>query len=154
MKKSSELTFVRKVLALKKAGIGISPPIIQEQEELISLEERCQKLLGIVRERRKSTDMVFFVMYDIENDKVRRYVSKYLEKKGYLRVQKSVFLGKADRNEFNKIGDTLRKVNEIYENEDSIVLIPVSSDELTSMELIGKDVNIKAYYDKPGTLFF
>ena len=48
-----------------------------------SLEQRIQKILGIVRDTKtKDNHMVFFVMYDIRSNKVRRLVFKYLTRKG------------------------------------------------------------------------
>ena len=65
---------------------------IEEWEQLLDINERVSCILGIANSNRKSTNMLFFVMYDIESNKVRNYVVKYLERKGCTRVQKSIFL--------------------------------------------------------------
>jgi hypothetical protein len=45
-------------------------------------------------------------------------------------------------------------VNEFYENEDSIMLVPVNVADVRSMKLIGKNVNVDILTDPPNTLFF
>ena len=40
--------------------------------------------------------MIRLICYDLENDKIRLKVSKLLIKKGYERLQKSVFMGECD----------------------------------------------------------
>ncbi|MFW6351811.1 MAG: CRISPR-associated endonuclease Cas2 [Bacteroidota bacterium] len=91
-------------------------------------------------------------MYDIEDDKVRRYVAKYLERKGCVRIQKSVFLAEAHRKIYQEIGETLKEVNEIYTNRDSIYLVPVSSDEIKATRIIGEGFDANLFTDPPGTL--
>lgn len=56
-------------------------PVPDDIDELPSLEERTKKILGLVNQPKKRVGrMLFFVMYDIESNKVRRYVVKYLER--------------------------------------------------------------------------
>lgn len=44
---------------------------------------RVRSVLGVVdKAKRKAGNMLFFVMYDIESDKVRRLIVKYLQRKG------------------------------------------------------------------------
>ena len=49
------------------------------------------------------TDMICMVMYDIENNKVRKRIADYLQAKGLQRIQYSVFLGQVDRRIFKQI---------------------------------------------------
>lgn len=37
--------------------------------------------------------MNYMISYDVSNDKTRRLVSEYLGNNGFVRIQKSVFLG-------------------------------------------------------------
>ena len=93
-------------------------------------------------------------MYDISNDKVRLQIAKYLLKQGCVRIQKSVFMVKSSNKHFQEIYDTLKEVNAYYQNEDSIILVPINASDVRSMKLIGKNVAIATITDKPNTLFF
>jgi hypothetical protein len=48
---------------------------------------------------------------------------------------------------------TLKEVQEFYENTDSILLVPVNTTDLRSMKIIGKEIHIQTLLDKPNTLF-
>lgn len=143
---------------MQQAGIikarepGISPA---EDSELPSLPDRIKTILGIVRHKpQKATTMNYLVMYDIEDNKVRKLVSKYLEKQGCIRVQKSVFMANTDHQKFNDIHSTLKDINSFYENTDSIILVPVNVADVRSMKLIGSNINVDVLVDPPNTLFF
>lgn len=153
-KPNEALSFVRKMMALKAAGIAIAKPSLDDSQNLLTLNERIPKMLGIINAAKKSTQMVYFIMYDIEDNKVRRQVSRFLEKKGFLRVQRSIFLAKSERVAYEEIHNTLREVNELYTNYDSIIIIPVSNDEMRSMKLIGKNVDMMAYHERPNSMIF
>ena len=47
---------------------------LEDWEKLLDINERVSCILGIANSNRKSTNMLFFVMYDIESNKVRRYI--------------------------------------------------------------------------------
>jgi len=155
-KKTPEISFIEKLIKLKKAGISPNRPLSSEIniDNLDSLEIRLEKILGIVKKRKKSTDMLFFIMYDIENDKVRTQISKYLAKKGCTRIQKSIFLVNTTREKYTEISDTLKQVNEMYKNNDSIMLVPVSTDELRAMKIIGCNINLDIILKNKNTLIF
>lgn len=93
-------------------------------------------------------------MYDIEDNKVRRYIAKYLEQQGCLRVQKSIFLADLDIQKFNEIKSDIKEVQQVYDNEDSILVVPISSDYLKSMSIIGKNISIEVITRSKNTLFF
>ena len=123
--------------------------------DLLSLEERIKQILDIIKSKpQKSSTMNYLIMYDIENNKVRVRVSKYLESKGCVRIQKSVFLVNTMSKEFQEIYLTLLEVQSYYENEDSILLVPFNTTDIRSMKIIGKNLNIQLITDKPSTLFF
>lgn len=98
--------------------------------------------------------MLFFVMYDIESDKVRRNVVKYLQRKGCLRVQRSIFLADLDASVCEEIKRDLAEVQAVYENKDSILVVPISTDLLKSMKVIGQNLNIDLITNTGNTLFF
>lgn len=142
---------------LNAAGMRetLPPQPPSEGEALLSLSDRIAQILQIVKqEPQKATEMIYLIMYDITEDKVRNQIAKYLEKKGCTRIQKSVFLVRSESKQFQDIHDTLREVNAYYENEDSIILVPVNASDARSMKLIGKNIQIEAITDKPNTLFF
>ena len=93
-------------------------------------------------------------MYDIESNKVRTQVVKYLIKKGCTRVQKSIFLANTRREVFDEIRADLREVQACYENNDSILLVPVSTDEIKAMNMIGQNVDFDLILQNRNTLFF
>jgi len=157
-KKSPELSFVEKIRRIRKAGIDSYKSINQENGNLDfieSLNERIRKVLGLFGTgRKKKGNMIYFIMYDIEHDKIRNYIAKYLIKKGCIRVQKSIFLTSSERKKFDEIHSTLREVQEMYDNEDSIFLVPVSTDQLQAMKVIGQNVDFDLITGNLKTLIF
>ncbi len=93
-------------------------------------------------------------MYDIENDKVRNEIAKYLIRKGCIRIQKSVYIANLKRPVFDEIHKTLRQVQQMYENNDSILLIPVSTDEVKAMKIIGQNVDVDLILGNKNVQFF
>lgn len=132
-----------------------SAPKLEEEDVLLPLRERVEKMLGIIRSKPiKATDMVYLIMYDISDNKVRSQISKYLQRQGCIRIQKSVFIVRTEHPQFQEIHDTLKEVNSYYLNEDSIILAPLNASDMRAMKLIGKNLHIEAITDKPNTLFF
>jgi len=152
-KEKDPLSYLKKMLALKKAGIKVSPQKVID-DELAPLSTRIGLILGIENKPIKTTEMLYFVMYDIENDKVRTQISKFLIKKGCIRIQKSIFIAKSERVKFHEIHDALKLINELYDNQDSIIMVPVSTDIVSNMKLIGQNVDIDIIVKNKNTLFF
>lgn len=147
----------------RRAGISDNNQIIEarsirisaDDEELPPLANRIAEILGIARNKqRPKTNMLYFVMYDIESNKVRRNVAKYLLRMGCTRVQESIFLADTPREKYEKIRDDLVKVQAMYENQDSILVVPISTDMLRSMKVIGKSINLDIITQSVNTLFF
>lgn len=131
------------------SGVKIIDP------EMPGINERIELILKTFNQTgRKSTDMLFFVMYDIENNRIRNYIAKYLERMGCVRVQKSIFFASLERHKFEVIYQNLKEVQEVYENEDSIILVPVSTDEIRSMKVIGQNVDFDLMMGNKKTMFF
>ncbi len=155
--KKVELSFVEKMLLFHKAGFSHSGAshAKTEDNELLDLPERIQKVLQIVnRTHLTATQMLYFIMYDIENNKVRTAISKYLEKNGCLRVQKSIFFAETERTVYNQIYSDLKHIQELYDNHDSIFLVPVSTDQVRSMKIIGQSTDFDLVIGNKNTLFF
>lgn len=149
---------MRALQTLRKAGIQVNAPINNQTaqvNQLDTLEQRVKKIVRIVNNsNRNALSMIFFVMYDIENNKVRRYIAKYLERKGCIRIQKSVFIAEGERRLFDDIAATLLAVQQAYENHDSLFVVPVSTDQLKAMKIVGQGFNRDIFANPPNTLFF
>jgi CRISPR-associated protein Cas2 len=99
-------------------------------------------------------EMYCFIMYDIEHNKVRRLVAKYLEKQGCIRVQKSVFFARMTRKMHREVLDILRKAQNCYENQDTILVLPVGEDMLNALTCIGKHFELELITSPKHTLIF
>lgn len=155
--KKPPLSFVEQMKKLIASGINDSPKIVvkDDSEALTPLDERVQDILGLSDNARKRKDrMLFFVMYDIESDKVRRLVVKYLIREGCTRIQKSIFLADRPVATYNKIKSDLAEVQAVYDNEDSIIVLPVTTDYLRMMKVIGKNIDVDIITHNKNTLFF
>ncbi|GMQ57325.1 hypothetical protein AN1V17_17200 [Vallitalea sediminicola] len=80
--------------------------------------------------------MLVWVMYDIKNDRIRTKLAKECKNIGLYRVQKSVFLGEIEDNDFDEI--KLRAEDLINIEEDSVYVFPMSKAELNKAGLIGQ----------------
>ena len=158
--KNREFDLKAKIAKLKAAGFNfIDRSVLSCSDKdtlaLLPLPERIQLILNIIQSKPiKATEMNYLIMYDIENDKVRGLIAKYLLSKGCIRIQKSVFLSHSNHQKFDEIKETLVEINDIYQNSDSIILIPLNVSDARSMKLIGQNVNIDQIIDPPNTVFF
>lgn len=141
---------------IKLKNAGIKPYKTRHQKlALQDLHVRINHIIHIGNEyRRKEFRMMYFVMYDIRSNKVRRLISNFLINKGCYRVQKSIFLGETHIDTYNSIKKTLAKIQAAYENQDSILIVPINNDLLRSMKIIGKDIDIDVISNDKNTLFF
>lgn len=152
--KSRIYTLKEKIALLKKAGIA-EVQKIEDYDPIAPLPERIAKILGIVNAMpQKSTTMTYLLTYDIADDKVRKLVAKFLLSRGCIRIQKSVFMANTEHRTFSDIYSTLKDIVEYYDNEDSIILVPINVSDVRSMKLIGKNVNIETLVNPPNTIFF
>lgn len=159
-KKLPPLSFVEQMQKIQAAQLKINeqPPVASTNsslQEIGSLQERVAKILGIVNQPKKEANrMLFFVMYDIESNKVRALVHKYLKRMGCTPVQRSIFLANAPIETYNRIKDDLATVQECYENDDSIMIVPLSTDYLKMMKVIGHKIELDVITHSKNTLFF
>jgi CRISPR-associated endonuclease Cas2 len=154
--KKREFDLKERLDRLKSAGLSAEENSFNDQESefLDPLPQRIKDMLGILQSKPiKATTMNYLILYDIGHNKVRALIAKYLIQQGCIRVQKSVFLLHSDNKKFDAIRSTLHEVNDSYENEDSIILVPLNISDARSMKLIGKNVNIEQIVDPPNTLF-
>jgi CRISPR-associated protein Cas2 len=156
-KKRKQPSFVEILRKVKGAGLRegalLKAGDIQELA-LEDLNDRLKKLLNIYESGQKTSDMIFFVMYDIEHNKVRTHIAKYLIRKGCIRLQKSVFIAQKPRNVFDELHTTLKEVQDLYDNEDSILFLPVSTDEVHAMKVIGRNLSFDMVMENRNTIIF
>lgn len=156
--KRKEFSFVEKMQKFIHAGISesLAPNrTSNEIDDIIDLEDRVKNILGLVnRDKRPATNMLFFVMYDIESNKVRAQIAKYLIRKGCTRIQRSIFLADLASSEYNTIRQDLAAVQAAYDNKDSILIVPISTDYLQAMKVIGQKIELDIIMHSKNTLFF
>lgn len=146
---------MRKFVRSGLEGSAVPNRIITNKDDITTLEERVEKILGIIkRDTRLAGNMIFFVMYDIEDNKVRTQIFKYLMRMGCYRVQRSVFLADLPNDKYNQIRNDLTEVQAAYENNDSILVVPISTDYLTAMKIIGQTIDIDVITKQKNTIFF
>jgi CRISPR-associated protein Cas2 len=99
----------------------------------------------------KLNNMVAWVLYDIEDDKVRTKVAKLCKQAGLYRVQFSVFLGTIDANGKDTL--QLQISGLIDEEKDSVYIFPMTKAELQATALLGKAFDKKLVTDDVKALF-
>jgi len=82
--------------------------------------------------------MLYLVIYDISNDKVRKKTADRLLDIGLIRAQFSVFIGTVNANRIDEIAlfatDNLQPTDRLY-------IIPLSRDQLTQSRMIGQAID-------------
>ena len=158
MAKKTASHYLEVLKKLKRSGLEDSPVINRmavRADTLPTLQERIDAVLGIIHQtKNQGGKMLFFIMYDIENNKVRYNIVKYLERMGCHRIQKSIFLANLSMEKYDSIKNSLVEVQALYDNHDSIIVCPVSSDLLRSMKIIGNSINLDVITQSKNTLFF
>jgi CRISPR-associated endonuclease Cas2 len=124
--------------------------------EDLSLKAKLAKIEQwlINQKKQKDRHMLYMVMYDIEDNRVRTQIAKYLIKKGCLRIQKSVYLAKSNRTTYQDIFQTLKEINEMYKNYDSIFVLPIPEEKFANMKVIGKNLEFELVTKSKNVLFF
>lgn len=127
----------------------------QESIPLESLSQRLKHILSLTLNRPQKKDtMLFFVMYDIESNKVRNLVAKYLIRQGCFRIQHSIYLADMPNDKCEEIKQDLAEVQAAYDNHDSILVVPIPTDYLRAMRVIGKALDVEVIMHSQNTLFF
>lgn len=76
------------------------------------------------------------------------------EKQGCVRIQKSIFLADQPVAVFEQIKSDLAEVQACYDNKDSILVVPISTDYINSMKVIGQEICLDVIMKSKTTLFF
>ncbi len=140
------------------AGLSGSPNIgsnVWVPDTLPTLTERIRRILKIVStSETKPGYMICFIMYDISSNKVRGIIAKFLQNRGCTRVQKSIFMASLPADTVKDIVNKLTEIQQMYANDDSILIVPLSDDYARAMKIIGQEVNIDLILHDKNTLFF
>jgi len=144
---------------IKRAGLSNSRQLIETSTngllDDVDLSERVAEIMEIINKKKQTNHSVFtFISYDIEDNKIRGHIANYLQRQGLVRVQYSIFFGDLKRSLYSKVCDTLKTINDMYENKDSIFIIPVGEDVLNKTKVIGKNVDFEVISEVRSTLFF
>ena len=105
--------------------------------------QQMARYASLYMKTKNSHYQIYLATYDITSDKVRRLVAKYLERKGFERFQRSVYLGTLSVSQFKRITKDLYAVNTRYENWDSIALIPLYHQAMERSHFIGKSLDFQ-----------
>ena len=95
--------------------------------------------------------MLVWVMYDIA-DKIRRKAIKICKNVGLYRVQKSIFLGDIEENDFDEV--KLRLEDTVDLKNDSVYVFTMSKKELNKAGLIGQAFDKELVTDEIISKFF
>lgn len=87
--------------------------------------------------------MNYMVSYDIRNNRIRKLVSDYLINKGFIRIQKSVFLGEVKVEIYENIIVYIENI--IDKESDNICSIPISKNDYFNIITMGNLGNYKIY---------
>lgn len=140
------------------AGLSGSSNIgrtIGNWDDIPTLTERIRQILRIITSTKTKTGyMICFIMYDISSNKVRAIISKFLLNKGCTRVQKSIFMASLPSETIKDISQKLIDIQKMYDNNDSILIVPLSDDYVRAMKIIGQEVNLDLILHDKNTLFF
>ena len=96
--------------------------------------------------------MLAWVIYDISSDKIRRKVIKVCKNTGLYRVQKSVFLGEIEENDFDELKLIIEDLIDL--DNDSVYVFPMSKKGLNQAGLIGQAIDKELVTDEIISKFF
>ena len=91
-------------------------------------------------------------MYDIADDKIRRKAIKICKNVGLYRVQKSIFLGDIEENDFDEV--KLRLEDTVDLKNDSVYVFTMIKKELNKAGLIGQAFDKELVTDEIISKFF
>ncbi|MCI4669972.1 MAG: CRISPR-associated endonuclease Cas2 [Bacteroidia bacterium] len=128
----------------------------ERKSALLPITKRLDKIHEQVDlfKKKDRQSMICFIMYDIVDNKARKNISKALEEKGLVRVQKSIFMGEVQRSTYDELDGLLWGLQEEYDDEDSIFIVPVAESAIRSMKVIGQGFDANFILNRGNTLFF
>jgi len=96
--------------------------------------------------------VLVWMLYDISEDKPRNRVAKMCKQYGLIRVQKSAFLGKLERNRFDELAEACMDL--IDEETDSVYLFPFCQEDFRAVRVLGQGFDKKLVNDEMLAQFF
>lgn len=96
--------------------------------------------------------MITWVIYDIVKNRTRTKVARACIRAGLYRVQKSVFLGSLNPNQIDELA--LECNDLIKEDEDSLYIFPLCSDDFKKVKLLGQAFDRELVSDEIISKFF
>ncbi len=97
-------------------------------------------------------DLLVWVVYDISSNKIRRNAIKACKNVGLYRVQKSVFLGEIEENDFDELKLKMEDIIDL--DKDSVYIFPMSKKGLNQAGLIGQVFDKELVTDEIISKFF
>jgi CRISPR-associated protein Cas2 len=98
--------------------------------------------------------MLHIICYDISHNQFRKYLSDYLEARGCIRVQKSVFMGELHRREYDTIMTTFNHIKERFDPADTIMIVPLSEFSVKGFRSFGRQTDMSFFTQKERVLLF
>ena len=98
--------------------------------------------------------MVQLIMYDIEKDKPRNKLAKYLQHHGLLRLQYSVFAGYVPKARMAHLNKFLKQFkSEKCAETDKIYILPITNKNFRKMVVLGPKPNLKYLLNEEHTYY-
>lgn len=149
---TQQLSVSEKSSSLRRAGLWMGARGYFVRAGGQPLPDMVHAILKFMAKPKTNHNRTYMAMYDITSNKVRRLVAKYFEEQGFVRVQKSVYLGNFDTRTYKKISGGIAEMNALYENEDSIIFLPLNDQILAEGRFIGKELDFQLAIKPPSTL--
>ncbi len=99
----------------------------------------------------KQDEQLLWVIYDIQENKIRTKVAKTTLESGLYRVQKSVFLGSINKTRLDEL--KMRIADVIDEEKDSIYIFPMCEADFKKTILMGQAFDKEMVTDEIRALF-
>lgn len=128
----------------------------RKDPEQITIDKKMAHVQDVFTSDKLKTKqyMVYMICYDITNNKLRKKIADYLEERGCQRVQKSVFMGEMHAKQSKKLHQTLLDIQEVFGEDDTIIMMPVSESNVQSMKMIGREVDMAFSLSRQNVLLF
>lgn len=98
--------------------------------------------------------MLKIIMYDIDGDKPRTKLAKYLEREGFIRLQYSVFAGDIKAHHWKKVWGRLKLFfEEKCQPHDKIYVTKIDADNFRKMEGLGEKPDIPYILNEQNSLY-
>jgi CRISPR-associated protein Cas2 len=99
--------------------------------------------------------MDYFIAYDISDDRLRTRLAKDLERRGFHRLQQSVFfIREPKEGEWREAKAALRAWMEESEEGDSLAIIPTEDSRTGGVEVLGEKPEFQRLLEQRKSWFF